>query len=147
MAHSRYGGRVFVARRPGMRDRLAARVHARQLDHDLAAGADPETTPALALRARRLTAPPRRRQMADGYRRLPRKARGRLDCVGAELAQLADTLEAPGPVTATGAAQAWLLLTDGTGPLYNSRAPAGVRAAAERTLDTLSLDAANDDRA
>src|SRR5438105_2864067 len=102
-ATNRYGNRLFVARRPGVRDRLAARVHARRLDRDLAAGVHPETTPALALRARRLTAPPRRRQMADGYRRLPREARGRLDCVGAELARLAETLEAPGPVTATGA--------------------------------------------
>jgi len=145
-ANNRYGSRLLVARRPGVRDRLTARVCARRLDQDLAAGVHPEMTPALALRARRLTAPPRRRQMADGYRRLPLEARGRLDCVGAELERLAATLESPGPVTASGAAQAWLLLTDGTGPLYNSHGPAGVRAAAERTLGNLSLEPANDDR-
>jgi hypothetical protein len=136
---------LFVAPRPGIRDRVAARLCARRLDQHLAAGVHPEATPALALRARRLTAPPRRRLMADGYHRLPLKARGRLDRVGTELERLAATLESPAPVAARGAAQAWLLLTDGTGPLYNSGSVAGVRAAASRTLDSLSLEPANAD--
>ena len=85
--------------------------------------------------------------MADGYRRLPLEARGRLDCVGAELTGLAETLAAPGPVTASGAAQAWLLLTDGTGPLHNASSAAGARAAAARTLESLSLEPPVADRA
>jgi hypothetical protein len=131
---------LFVAGRPGVRDRLAARVRARRLDQDLAAGVLPEASPALALRARRLTARPRRRRMADGYHRLRREPRARLDCAGAELAGLAETLAAPGPVTASGAAQAWLLLTDGTGPLYNVGSTDGVRAAAARTLESLRFE-------
>src|SRR5258708_19236038 len=99
-ANNRYGSRLLVARRAGVRDRLTARVRARRLDQDLAAGVHPEMTPALALRARRLTAPPRRRQMADGYRRLPLEARGPLDCVGAELERPPATPQSPPPLTA-----------------------------------------------
>jgi hypothetical protein len=139
--------RLLVATRPGIRDRLEARVAARRLDHALAAGIYPETSSALALRARRLTGPRRRRTMADGYHRLPREARGRVDSAGYELERLAETLESPGPVTAQGAAQAWLLLTDGTGPIHNADAPIGVRVAAERTLASLSLESADADRA
>jgi hypothetical protein len=122
-------------------------VGARRLDQELAAGIYPESSSALALRARRLTAPRRRRMMADGYHRLPREARGRLACAGDELERLAETLESPGPVSAKGAAQAWLLLTDGTGPMYNSGGTSGARAAAERTLESLSLGSAYADRA
>jgi hypothetical protein len=78
--------------------------------------------------------------MAAGYRRLQRQGSRRLDVAGVELAELAETLAGPGPVSATGAAQAWLLLTDGTGPLYDSRDAAGLRSSSARTLDSLELE-------
>ena len=97
-------------------------------------------TPALALRARRLTALRYRRLMADGYRRLPAKAHGRLDGIASELEGLAEALAAPGPVAVKGAAQAWLLLTDGTGPLYNSRSATALRACAAPAAESLDVD-------
>jgi len=54
-----------------------------------------------------------------------------------ELNRLADTLDDPGPVAAQGVAQAWLLLTDGTGPLYNARSRTNLCGAAVRALGDL----------
>jgi hypothetical protein len=139
------GGGALAAEHPRLRDRLAAQWGARRLDRALAEGVTPETSASLALRARRLTEPDRRWSMAGALRRIVREAerggRPRLGRVtpnprvvtaaSEELNVLADTLDDPGPVAAHGVAQAWLLLTDGTGPLYNpqSREPLSVRAA------------------
>ena len=140
-------GGTLVAERPRLRDRLAAHWHARRLDRVLADGVPPEAAVTLALRAQRLTEPDRRWSMAGSLRRIVRAADGdgggrrRLARVTPnrpavlrardELGRLADTLDDPGPVAAQGVAQAWLLLTDGTGPLYNSRStlPLGDQAA------------------
>jgi hypothetical protein len=54
-----------------------------------------------------------------------------------ELIRLADTLEEPGPVAAGGVAQAWILLTDGTGPLYNAESCTTLVAGATRALREL----------
>jgi hypothetical protein len=51
-------------------NRLMARVRASRLDGDLADGALPDATVALALRAQRLIAPRARREVAEGARRL-----------------------------------------------------------------------------
>lgn len=131
------GGRAgqFVARRPRLRDHLAARWLAHRLDVALAEGVAPEASAALALRAQRLTDPDRRWSAAGGLRRIVSEAeQGRRLSFGrvranaqavkaatSELNNLADTLDDPGPVAAGGVARAWLLLTDGTGPLYNPR--------------------------
>jgi hypothetical protein len=126
------GGQV-VAQRPRLRDHLAARWLAHRLDLALADGTSPEANVALALRAQRLTEPDRRWSTAGALRRVVREARddrrarfGRVRpnprvvlAASRELTDLADTLDDPGPVTARGVAQAWLLLTDGTGPLYS----------------------------
>jgi hypothetical protein len=116
-----------------LRDRLAARWRPRRLDRALAGGTPPEASAALALRAERLTEPEQRRSIAQALRRILRDARegrraapgrvmpsrARVTAAGDQLSLLADTLDEPGPVAAGGVAQAWLLLTDGTGPLYN----------------------------
>jgi hypothetical protein len=130
-----------------LRDRVTALWRARRLDRALAEGVPPETNAALALRAQRLTEPERRWSIARALRRIvrdaetdqrPRTALGRVmpnACAVQEaregLLSLADTLDDPGPVAAHGVAQAWLLVTDGTGPLYNSCStiPLGVHAA------------------
>ena len=135
----------ILARRPSLRDRLTARWRPRRLDRALADGTPPEASAALALRARDLTELERRQSMASALRRVLRDARegvhlrsgrirpdrSRVETASEELSALADTLAEPGPVAATGVAQAWLLLTDGTGPLYNacSRISLGSRAA------------------
>ena len=54
-----------------------------------------------------------------------------------ELSRLADTLDDPGPVAAQGVARAWLLLTDGTGPLYNARSRTSLCAGAARAIRDL----------
>jgi hypothetical protein len=143
-------GRVVVER-PRLRDRLATHWRARGLDRDLADGVPPEASAALALRAQRLTEPEWRWSMAGALRRLVREAnvdrRQRLGRVTPdlravrsateELNRLADTLDDPGPVAAQGVARAWLLLTDGTGPLYNARSRASLCAGAARAVRDL----------
>lgn len=124
---------LVIAKRPRLRDRVAAHIRRRRLDRALAGGIPPETSVALALRAERLTEPEHRRSMAQALRRILRESRdggragpgrvppsrARVRAAREQLAMLADTLEDPGPVSAGGAAQALMLLTDGTGPLYN----------------------------
>jgi hypothetical protein len=46
-----------------------------------------------------------------------------------DLIRLADALATPGPVAARGVAQARILLTDGTGPLYTMKGNLRARAA------------------
>jgi hypothetical protein len=126
---------AVAAERPRLHDRLAAQWGARRLDRALAEGVSPETNTRLALRAQRLTEPDRRWSIAGALRRIvhdaeedgPRLGRmmpvrpnpGTVKAATHELNELADTLDDPGPVTAHGVAQAWLLITDGTGPLYH----------------------------
>jgi hypothetical protein len=57
-------------------NRLMARVRASRLDSDLAAGALPDATVALALRAQTLIAPRTRREVAKGAQRLLATATG-----------------------------------------------------------------------
>lgn len=116
-----------------VRDRIAARLFARRLDWQLANGADSEQSAALALRARRLTSLPRRRVVANALWRL--LINGRVAAEGREqLADLATALAEPGPVDPRGAARAWLLVTDGTGPLYGRGNLRGYAASATRQL-------------
>jgi hypothetical protein len=59
-----------VARPARLRDRLMARIRAGRLDGDLAGGASPDATVALALRAQLLVRERTRRELAEGTRRL-----------------------------------------------------------------------------
>ena len=142
---------VLVAERLRVRDRVAARWRTRRLDLALAGGTPAEASAALALRARRLTALSRRRSIADALRRVVREAREgarpsyvrvapcrrRVAAAGDELSRLADMLAEPGPVAPRGVAQAWMLLTDGTGPVYNPGSPIGLQERAERAAEHL----------
>lgn len=147
-------GVFVIAHHARPMDRARARLHSRRLDSALGSGASPEASPALALRARRLTALRHRRRIADSYRRVVREAReggclsrnrvtpsrARVSAAGDELNRLADALARPGPVAARGVAQALLLLEDGTGPLYNLRSRVSLREYAARAIDNLALD-------
>jgi len=139
------------AERPSFRDRLTARWHPRRLDHALAGGVPPEANTALALRAQELTELERRQSIAGAIRQVIREAREgvpispgrirpdsrRVAAASEQLRALADTLAEPGPVAATGVAQAWILLTDGTGPLYNPYSRTSLRAGAARAAREL----------
>ena len=142
---------LVVARRPRLRERLAARLRRRRLDRALAHGTSPEASAALALRAQRLTEPDRRGEIASELRRIIREAqegyrpaiarvmpsRARVTAARDELRRLADILDDPGPVAAGGVAQAWMLLTDGTGPLYNPYSRTALRIGAARAAREL----------
>ena len=58
---------------------------------------------------------------------------------GEELSTLADALSEPGPVAPRGVAQARMLLTDGTGALFNARSEVSVRASALTAFENLRL--------
>jgi hypothetical protein len=151
VAHPAPPGSLLVAGRVTVRDRVSARWRPAHLDRALAEGAPPESSPALALRARRLTALTRRRSLAGALRRIvrealddPRVSRGRVrpdrhgvEAAREELTALADGLADPRPVAAHGVAQAWLLVNDGTGPLYNACSRASLRAGAARAAREL----------
>jgi hypothetical protein len=143
-----------IAPQEGLLARLNARLRSHQLDEALARGTPSDAAAPLALRARRLTMQSRRRVIADGLRRVirdtcrgvpPSQARisPRLcqDIAATnELTRLADALASPGPVAARGVAQAWILLTDGTGPLYNPNSMASLRARAASAANDLRLE-------
>jgi len=142
---------LHIAPPEQLRDRLAVRLRPRPLDTALANGTPAETNAALALRARRLTNLPSRRKLAGAIHRLVRDAdrtgastRMRAITVSArvsasrdELEMLADKLGEPTPVCARGVAQVLLLLTDGTGPLYNPHSEANVCDQAESAMANL----------
>ena len=117
--------------------RVLARCAASRLDHELAAGASPETSSRLAARAVQLTSMKTRRNLAASVRRIlaaagdpaavavitarPARlplARARIRQSAGPLAALASYLAAPGPVPAQGVAMVSQLLADGAGPLY-----------------------------
>lgn len=138
----------------GVLARLNARLRSHQLDEALARGTQADAAAPLALRARRLTMRSRRRVIADSLRRVirdtgrevppsharisPRQAQ--VIAATSELTQLADALASPAPVAARGVAQAWILLTDGTGPLYNANSTASLRTKAASAADNLRLE-------
>jgi hypothetical protein len=139
--------------KPRLRDRIAARWHAARLDRELASGSSPASRSKIAQRARWLTDLSRRRVLADSLGHMIDDARGgpsgsyaritpcqrRVRAASAELRRLADRLADPAPVSARGAAQARILLTDGTGPLYNPRAHDNLRGRAIRATQNLTL--------
>lgn len=146
---------LAVAPQPRLRDRALVRLESHKLDEALAGGTPPEVSAALALRARQLTALSRRRSMAEAIGAIVGEVRGaqqtdrvrirpvraRVVAAEEELSRLAEELAMPGPVAARGVAQAELLLTDGTGALYNParRISVGALAASARANLELTL--------
>jgi hypothetical protein len=135
-----------------LRDRIAARVRAFDLDRRLADGVPPERNAALALRARRLVDPRYGERLARRLREVVREALGgrrrrasiavRLDAVAAasaEIDDLARRLDAPGAAAVAGIAQVGLLLSDGSGPLYSRWSGEDLGAAVRRARAALEL--------
>src|SRR5919204_3403878 len=138
--------------------RMAARLRAFELDRRLAAGESEDRDPRLAERARVLTGAKTRERLAQALREVvsaaedPRVATGGVPLARAEvraashqLRLLAGGLQAPGPVHARGVAETQLLLTDGSGPIYNPRSETPLEVAtvaARRALASASEPAA-----
>lgn len=116
---------------------LIATVLAGRLDRRLAAGLPPEAGVLLATRAQRLNSPARCQQLAERWQSLlastwrpprPRSAsvpvcRRHIAEAEAEIRSMIAVLTAPGPKSVCGTAMAGLLLSDGLGPVFNSRSP------------------------
>lgn len=135
-----------LARRPNrlgpllLRAQVAARY--RVLTRRLAEGADPASSPALALRARQLTSDRSRRGLGrslrhavfDAHHPAPaRRAFGlirRSAVIDAEVAidRLVKRLRSPVPITAEGAAMVQRMLSDGAwSPMYSPAGPGALR--------------------
>jgi hypothetical protein len=128
------GTRNFLILRSRVMDRLLARLLSWRLDGELATGRPPEWSRLHAARADHLVSPPFRTEIADNWDRLLGIATGRVAAsrrgrailrrdqvaeAAPRIRELTTLLRAPMPVPARGVASAYLLLTDGTGPLYN----------------------------
>jgi hypothetical protein len=130
-------GAGLALRRVRWWDRLLVRARASALDRELAAGASPESSAALAVHAGRLCEPAQRRVLARSLHRIVVAAdapagrrlkapvsRPAVQRARAELAAVAGRLTADGPVDVRGVARVRHLLADGTGPLYRYAPPA-----------------------
>jgi hypothetical protein len=147
---------LWIARRERLRDRLAAHVHRPRLDAAMASGGPTEASAELALRARRLRSISFRRELARTIGRLVRDLeapapparirispqRARVAAAADALSELAEALRQPKPVSARGVAQALILLTDGTGPLFNPHNHGSLRNRASTATANLTIDAA-----
>jgi hypothetical protein len=143
------GSPVACAVRPW--DRLWARLRAFHLDSDLAAGAPPEASVALALRARMLVRTRHLRGLAAGAdrvlatamqpanaRRLPVPVcRDRVRDCSEEFGELIGRLRAAGPVPVRGVAKTGVLLADASGPLYHRASADDLRARVRDAADAL----------
>jgi hypothetical protein len=132
-------------------ERLLVRLRASSLDRDLAAGASPDASVALALRAQTLVRPRYRRDLARSARRVLTAAtrpplhsrlpvavcRDRIKDSSEEFAELIRRLLAAGPVAAGGVAQASVLLADASGPLYRRGSAGDLRARVRDAADAL----------
>lgn len=113
---------------------MFSRLLSGRLDSALAAGCAPESSRLHAIRAGHLVSLPFRTELADNWDRVLGIATGCLAAsahrrtvlrqdrvVEAQLRirELTTLLRVPLPVPARGVASAYLLLTDGTGPLYS----------------------------
>jgi hypothetical protein len=137
--------------RAGLRNRLLARARAFELDGRLAAGANPDSSALLSLRARQLESRANRRRLARGFRgrlsvssksphpfdrRVPLARAEIRNCAGL-IEELAERLEAPEPADPQGIARASLLLTNGNSPLYTRATELGP--ALRKTIDQLTV--------
>src|SRR5215510_15113068 len=125
-------------------DRLLVWLRAASLDGDLAAGASPDATVALSLRARRLVRTAARRVLAEAAlgpaadRRPVPVCRDRIEDCSAELLDLIRRLLAAGPVSAQGVAQARALLLNASSPIYHRASRDDLRARVLAAADALT---------
>jgi hypothetical protein len=123
-------------------DRLASGWFSAHLDAQLAAGRSPERGRLRAVRAAVLVDPSNRAQLAAYWEHLLERAHSAPAVVGGpiplareqiltarpEIVELSAALRARSPVPVRGVAQATMLLTDGTGPVYSRHSRRDLRA-------------------
>jgi hypothetical protein len=145
------GPRHLQASRNRRSTRLVARLLASSLDRQLAEGRSPESHQLLAARAQLLVSPALRAELAADLarvgersrqtpvRRSPKVAVNRHGIVACsqELQQACDALVALRPTSARGVAIISGLLSDGTGPLYNTRRSAELSPTLCEAIDQL----------
>ncbi|MEO6859515.1 MAG: hypothetical protein ABI323_13170 [Solirubrobacteraceae bacterium] len=143
----------MIPERDRVRTRLWTHLHASRLDQALAAGASPDSSAPLSLRARDLIGAPARRDLARSVRGRVDDARRPFDprssgvpvCRRKVLAsretlwELADRLTSGEPVEARGVAQVRLLLIAGDGPLYHRPGAADLEPAVQAALAALEF--------
>ncbi len=116
---------------PSVLARARAHLQATHLDHELARGVDPDSDPALALRARHLLRPGTRARIADSLEEIVRTAgqpiglSSRLPVSAGEMRDLPDELKTLAAELrdhrdcgVRGVALVQVLLTDAASPLY-----------------------------
>jgi hypothetical protein len=129
--------------------RLRTALSHRRLDRQIAAGCA-LTSPELALRARRLTDPRSRRELAGSIRGAVRSVERPMDRISAAmvdrtavkhgraaLLDLADQLELANRVTPRGVLLAGKLMSDGLSPMYNPRSERTVTELVREIQDVL----------
>ena len=138
-------------------ERVKAGLCTHQLDEELARGASPEASAPLALRARTLAQETFRHNLARSARQVLAEAarpgaappvlgrrptipvcRERVRAAAAELTELIDRLQLPGPVPVRGVAQVSVLLGDANGPLYDRDSQDDLRARLTEAAGALS---------
>lgn len=139
------------AREASLRERIAAKLHAHRLDHQLASGRSPESFPLLSLRAQALARPANRRSLAASIRKLLRQSSqtpvhplaapladlASVRSLHDELEDLAEHLDAPVPVSARGVALVQELMEDGASPLYLPQSREALRRRVQLALAAL----------
>ena len=145
---------TLVIRRTTLRERLFARLHAFTLDLSLARGSSPDSTVALSLRAQTLHSVARRRQLARSFRRVlagasteahpfdpsAPLARQEIEESRELVIEIIDLLESDGPVDARGVAQARLLITEGSSPLFRPSVTGVLEPSLRQVIDALAGD-------
>jgi hypothetical protein len=128
--HLNLDSQMFVHGRAPRWMSALARLDGFQLDRELATGEDPHSGPLLAARAEQICRFKERKllgrrlfEVVTGKGRLGtgsgvRPSRSAVGAARWDLLALAEELERPGPANPQGVAQARLLLTDSSGPLY-----------------------------
>jgi hypothetical protein len=132
--------------------RLLLRLRAHELDRRLAAGAGPDSSALLSLRAQELQSLVHRRLLGAGLRRrlavsnlsphpFDRQvplARAEIRRSGALVDELAAILEATDPADTRGIARASLLLREGNSPLYVKHGSVSLDVALREAIDAMS---------
>ena len=141
-------------RSPRLGVRVRVLLRRRRLDRELADGCAGDASEERAWRAGDLAGPATRRQLACSLRRVvadaerPRAAllshavpvhRQAVVAWREAVLGVAERLERPGPVNACGVARVVVLLTDGTGPLYNRSSGRSISDAVWWVADGLQL--------
>ena len=133
---------------------VLARLRAQRLDAELSAGYPPDASQLHSIRAETLVSPRYRSALAKGWENLlvtarrprsprdPRPPIARMAIAAAEreIVELVVLLRCFAPVPPQGVAMAKLLLTDGSGPVYESVRRAKLKEAVSATIRGLQLD-------